>query len=424
MTKRCFMISMIAVTLPARILAQSMPTTASAMHVTIDELVGKALESAPTIQAQRLAIDRARGEAEQAALRPNPTVMSERRDQLGGSDSMTSVSGEWPLELFRRGARVKSASAAVATATAEVEEAERQLAGEVRRRAVALLVAQRRLALTEEISTSLGETYRLLARRVDEGAAPPLARDQAFVEWQRVEAQRPARRADVRAASADLCAVVGLPPATALELTDDPLAFVGRLPASPEDVRSDVRTAVRRVDAANATLNEARQMGRFDLGVFGGYSRMDSGFSQFGFGVDGSRQPIQGVFHNLSIGLSVVVPIANRNQGAVTAARAEQRAAELQRDAARLEASADLVAARARDEEARSAVHVYGSGLRSAAKKNLDVVRESFSLGRLTLSDVLAEERRYLDVEMSYVDALAVALLAHANLLQALGVTR
>ena len=67
---------------------------------------------------------------------------------------------------------------------------------------------------------------------------------------------------------------------------------------------------------------------------------------------------------------------------------------------------------------------MYDDGLRATARKNLDVVRESFALGRMTLTDVLIEQRRLLDVEMGYVDALTSAALARANLLFVSGVTR
>lgn len=416
----------VAVMWPAVLLAQT-PSAAGPppMRMTLDELVAKALSDAPDLQATRLAIDRARGDAQQAALRANPMVTTERRDEIGGSDNMTSIGVAWPLELFRRGARVSLAAAGVAVATDDVAEAERQLAGEVRRRAGALAIAERRLSVTDEIAGSLRATYESLAHRADEGAAAPLLRDQAFVEWQRFEAQRPARRADLRAASVSLCALVGLPVDTTVAIADDLPAWIGRpLPAPALDARPDVRAAAARIDAAAASISLAQREGRFDLGVSGAYSRMNEGFPQLGLTADGARIPIQGVFHNVSLGLSVTVPISNRNQGAVAGAQADRRAAERRRDAAMLQASAEIAAARAHDEEARAIVSIYASGLRATAKKNLDVVRESFTLGRLTSSDVFAEQRRYLDVEMGYIDALDAAVAARANLMQALGVTR
>ncbi len=48
------------------------------------------------------------------------------------------------------------------------------------------------------------------------------------------------------------------------------------------------------------------------------------------------------------------------------------------------------------------------------ARRNVDVMREAFELGRNTLLDVLAEQRRYLEVEMAYSEALGEAFGAQA----------
>lgn len=417
--------SVIAICIPAGGLAQTRtPPAPGPGPVTVEQLVALALERAPGMQAERQSIARARGDAQQASLRGNPTLSTEQREELGGTDRMTAVMADWPLELFRRKARVAAANSQITVADAGVAEAERQLAGQVRRRAVELLVAERRAAVTDDIAASLHDTYELLRRRVDEGASAPLLRDQAYVEWQRSEAQRPLRRAGVRIADAELRAVVGLPAYVPLAIGDD-LAALGQnpIPASV-GIRADIRQAAATITLAAAITESARQEGRFDLGVFGGYTRMANGFPQFGLNSAGTPTPIRGQFNNLSLGVSVMLPLANRNQGAIGAATAEIRAAEFREAETKLNATSEVSAARARDDEARATVKVFDDGLRAAARKNLDVVRESFTIGRMTLADVFAEQRRHLDVEMGYVDALESAALARMNLLFVLGVTR
>jgi cobalt-zinc-cadmium efflux system outer membrane protein len=392
--------------------------------MSVDQLVALALERAPGFQAQRQVIARAHAEANQASLRANPMLSTEEREEIGGTDRMTAVMVTWPLELFRRSARVAAAKAQVDVATADVAEGERQLAGEVRRRAVELMVTERRAAVTDQITASLHDTYELLRQRVTEGASAPLLRDQAYVEWQRYEAQRPLRRADVRTARTDLCAAVGLPVDTPLVIADDLAALATTSIPAPIDVRADIREAAATVASTKALAESLRQQGRMDFGVFGGYTYMSNSFPQLGLNDAGAPTPIRGTFNNLSIGLSVTLPFANRNQGAVAAATTDIKAAEFREAATRLNADAEVAAARARDEESRAALKVYDDGLRTAAQKNLDVVRESFSLGRMSLADVLAEQRRLLDVEMGYVDALAASALARINLLFVSGVTR
>jgi outer membrane protein TolC len=51
-------------------------------------------------------------------------------------------------------------------------------------------------------------------------------------------------------------------------------------------------------------------------------------------------------------------------------------------------------------------------------------VRESYELGRIRLSEVLVEQRRFLETEMAFTDALAEAYQARVALLQAQGEVR
>ena len=67
---------------------------------------------------------------------------------------------------------------------------------------------------------------------------------------------------------------------------------------------------------------------------------------------------------------------------------------------------------------------LLSGGARELALRNLDVVRETYQLGRLTLFDVLNEQRRYLDFESGYTEALAEAFAARTALQRATGVMR
>ena len=117
----------------------------------------------------------------------------------------------------------------------------------------------------------------------------------------------------------------------------------------------------------------------------------------------------------------VTIPVLNRNQGEVAAARAQRAAAASGYEAAQLGANAEIAAARALDEHARQAVRLYTSGVQRLARQNLAVVAESYELGRVTVFDVLAEQRRYLEVERAYTDTLRAAYEAKTALYRALG---
>jgi outer membrane protein, heavy metal efflux system len=421
--------------------ALAQPTTApteSARYVAsdgvgVDGLIEMALARSPSLQSSRTRIDVARGQVVQAGLRPNPTVSTERRDEVGGTDNQSSVMLQWPLDLFRRSSRVQEAERGLEVSRHRVDDAARLLAADVRAQAGQLLAAVRQLEVASQLAAATKQTHDLLASRVNEGAAPPLERDVAFVEWQRTEANAQRLRGEADAALAQLKAVVGLDPASPLVLREalEPLVlreqhdppFAQREPTTTvAGQRADVRVAQAMVGQAASQADRARREGRFDVTLFGGYMRMDAGFPQLGFDQSGELTRVHGIFHNVSVGAMVTLPWLNRNQGAVASAEAERRAAEYEHAARQLVAGAEITAARARADAARRALTAYTSGLREVARRNLDVVRESYQLGRVSLFDVIAEQRRYLETEMAYTDALTSAFEARTALTRALGV--
>ena len=158
-----------------------------------------------------------------------------------------------------------------------------------------------------------------------------------------------------------------------------------------------------------------------DVSLFGGYMRMDSGFPQLGLSPAGTPERVRGQFHYVSAGATVMLPILNRNQGASAAARAERASAEEQRRALALAAGAQVAGATARARRAQQALEAYRQDTRDLARRNLDVVRQTFELGRMTIFDVMAEQRRYLDFERAYTMTLLEAWEARAELARALG---
>ena len=93
-------------------------------------------------------------------------------------------------------------------------------------------------------------------------------------------------------------------------------------------------------------------------------------------------------------------------------------------EAARLSAETEIAAARAEDQRAKDAVRLYSGEVRMLARQNLDVVRQSYELGRTTIFEVLAEQKRFLDQERAYTETLRLAYEARTALKRAVGETR
>ena len=158
--------------------------------LSLDQAIARAIEQEPSLRAARSQVEVAQGTKLQASLRPNPSFSFERREEPGGTDNLTTVGVEWPLDLFRREGRIAVAEREVTVAQLSAADRERLLVAEVRMRYGDVLATIRDLALFDELVTATQQQYALLRSRVEEGASPPLERDLLDVEFRRVQAER------------------------------------------------------------------------------------------------------------------------------------------------------------------------------------------------------------------------------------------
>ena len=119
--------------------------------------------------------------------------------------------------------------------------------------------------------------------------------------------------------------------------------------------------------------------------------------------------------------VTITLPVRNQNQGNVAAARAETAAAERRVELAVLTIRQEVDAAYTQYEAAQRSLEIYARGVREVARQNLDVVRKSYDLGRGTLLDVIAEQRRYIEVETGYTEALKQVYSAAVDIERAVG---
>jgi cobalt-zinc-cadmium efflux system outer membrane protein len=308
--------------------------------ISVSEAISRALALQPELRAAREQIAIARGMRLQAGLRPNPTLSFEQRQQWDGEDNQTMVGLEWPLDLSRRGPRVAMATREVEAVEQSVADRARTLAADVRLKYGAVAAAIRALAIADELAVSAERDLESRRSRVAQGASPPLERDMLDVEYRRLESERLLVEGMVEAAMIELKRLLGSSAAAPLRIRDTIETLVAdqsaSLPSAASIERADVREADARMQLAGARIERARAEGGFDLSLFGSYMQMATGFSQQGFNSAGGLEPIQGTFRYLVGGATLMLPLRNRIQGEVAAARAERAGAEAPLDAVRL----------------------------------------------------------------------------------------
>lgn len=395
-------------------------------RLSLSDAMALAVSREPATRAAKADVEVARGTRLQASLRANPSVSVERRAEPGGTDSATEIGVEWPLELFRRGSRVAVADAELAVAEHDEADVRRQLAGDVAAAYGEVAGTLREIAIMDEVLAASMKQLELLRAGVAQGATRSLDRDIVAVEMRKLQAERLVQVGRSERALVRLKRLLGMTPDAPLGITqslEELVASFG-LDAAAGATRPDVLASEARVRAEEQRLAAARNESRPDIRLFGSYMRMDAGFPQRGFSMAGNIDRVRGQFNYLSAGAMVTVPLWNRQQGSIAAAMAAREAAEARLEGARLTAVSEAAEARAWNDRARSALSLYADEIRPLARRNLETVRETYQLGRATVFDVLAEQRRYLEAEGAYTQVLTEVFASRVSLRRATGEIR
>lgn len=396
--------------------------------MTADQAVELALRANPELVAMKN--EAAAGEAllKQARLRANPSLETGGTRQANGPDNSLMVQAELPLELGgRRSARIRVAEQELEIRRQAAAEKERDLAAGVRIKFGEVLATIFKLSFTEEMLAEATQNFDLVAARVTEGRRSPLEQNLELVELNRIRAVREAGEGTVEVGMFELRNLLGMQPEAPLRLrgTFDDLLFS---PTPPREIatsqalqtRPDLAGA-RAVEAlAAARIGQARAEGRIDADVMLGYQRMKSGFPLLGIEEGtGALLPIDSKFHFFTFGVRLQLPVFDRKQGMIAAAKLELEAARSRREFGELTVKREIAVAYARHNRALRAMEIYRVGVRDQAKINLSVVRQTFELGSKTLLDYIAEHHRYIETENGFIDAQLEAYLARTEILRA-----
>ena len=393
---------------------------------TADELVAYALANNAELEAVRREVEAAEALIKQANLRANPNLeLSGSKNPVTPSNGLM-VKGSLPLELYgRRGARVKIAERETEVRRQVFADRQRLLAAEVRSKFGETLALVLKLLFVEETLTVTTQNYRLVAARVNEGKTAPLEQNMEAVELNRIRAMRETSEGQAEIALLELKNLVGMPPETPLRLRGDFADLLDPLPPAEIAVeqalinRPDLQTARALVNLGEAQIEQAKIQGKLDASVSAGYQRMRQGFPQRGFDDNGQLTPIRELANVFSVGVTLELPVFNKNQGAIEAAVLEKNAAQKRLEFGELTVRREVAVAFTRYESAARAMEIYRVGVEKLAAINLGVVRQTYELGARSLLDYIAEQRRYIQIKDDFIDAQLQVYLARVEILRA-----
>ncbi|PZP03679.1 MAG: type I secretion protein TolC [Pseudomonas protegens] len=362
--------------------------------LSLDSALARAFANNPELAAARWEIDIAQGARQQAGLIPNPVLSVDAEDTRRDSRT-TSVKLSQALELGgKRGARVDVASRGQELAALELERRRNQLRADVLDAYYAALRAQERTQLAGR-SLALAERGVAVAQgRVNAGKASPVEATRAQVQLAevRLELNRGQMEQDnayrrlamvTGAATSDFAGVQEQP--LALAALPAPAQLLGRLPETTE-LRLAEQEVVQR--EASLGLEKAQRIPDLDVSVGSQYDAS-------------ARERV-----NL-VGLSMPLPLFNRNQGNVlSAARRADQARDL-RNATELRLRTETRQALEQWNTARGEVQSFNQTILPAAQRAVDSATQGFEMGKFSFLDVLDAQRTLIGARTQYLAAVA-----------------
>ena len=399
--------------------------------ITLEDLVRASLARNRSVLAFQQRLAQTQALSRQAGARPAPTVEAEgvsgRPLGSAGEDQFSATFAQRVETFGKRNGRVRVAEISVALAEAELAERSIQLAYEIETGYVSVVYERERIAVLDRVSESLRESRRLTDARVREGDAAPLEAQLLAVEQSRVDAQRADATGRLITAELELRRLTGLAPTDALPTIGPPTG--GKVALSLEELisrakekRADLRSARLLEQQGEAEIILAKADARPDVTLSARYAHNNTRLdNQYGFTAAGVLTPLREQYNTLSVGVSVPIMTQRHSQGAIEAAVAGAASARLRREY--LESSIPLEVQRAY-ERWTAAMHtrdLFRDGVIEQSTKNLSVVRQAYQLGQLRLLDVLSEQRRLTETELSYLDARVGVARALADLERATG---
>jgi len=362
----------------------------------LDEFVQLAMQNHPRLRAAQAAVEAARGKAVQARLYPNP-VIAGFSPQIAGDQSQWS--GTAAQDIVTAG-KLRLAEQA---ALREVQRAEYELIrarfdvlADVRRSFYSLLVSQRRVEIFNLLLDIAKRSYEI-GRQLAEAGEGTKA-DVLFwsIERDRAEVRLLNAGVFIETGRREVAAAVGLPRADVGRIEGD---LLRRLPNFDLKTLQDAvvqanalpRAAEAEIARAQWALERAVVQPIPNVNLMGGYQRQ--------VGIPAMDQGL--------VQVMMAVPLFDRNQGNIRAARADIATSRANLRGVELDLATRTAQAVATYRTSQRLTEWYDEYILPKAKETVQLTQTLYARGEVTFLSLLQAQKILTETELAFVEAQA-----------------
>ncbi|NWN48449.1 TolC family protein [Pseudomonas sp. MAFF 301514] len=369
---------------------------AQAQTLTLDSALQTAFANNPDLAAAQWDIDIAQGDRQQAGLLPNPVLSLDAEDTRRNSRT-TSIKLSQTLELGgKRGARIDVASRAQDAASLTLEQRRNALRADVIDNYYGALRAQERLDLAQRSMAVAERGLGVANGRVTAGKASPVEATRAQVQLSEMRLELNRAQVGLTDAYRRLAASTGSAGADSQAVATPSQSTPPLPPLAQLLTRLEQTTELRLAELnilqteASVGLEKAQRIPDLDVSIG----------SQYDASV---RERV-----NL-VGVSMPIPLFNRNQGNVLAATRRADQARDLRNATELRLRTETRQALDLWQTANTEVRAFNQQILPAAQSAVDSATRGFEMGKFSFLDVLDAQRTLIAARTQYLTATAQA---------------
>ena len=389
---------------------QQTVVTVPATPLSLAKAIELALEGNPEVAAATRQLEATEGQVLQGRARPNPALAYSLED-VRSKTRTQSWQLTLPVELGgKRAARTTAAEKSREQAQAQLAELKATVRANVAAAYFDVLTAQERLVLARDSVTLAKSSTDTVAKRVAAGKVSPVEESKARVAEAGVRVELIQASSEQRNALSRLFALLGRidAPFSVLEGKADDLPTVPTLADLQSLISSSPGVVLARIEVdRRKALTDLEQSKRVpDVTVSVGMQRSN----------ETQRNA-------LLFGVSVPLPVFDRNQGnLLEALRLEEKARdELQGTTVRLHS--EVAQARERLATIAAEIQALQQDVLPGAKSAYDAATIGFENGKFNFLEVLDAQRTYFTAKSQYLKALGEAHRAAADVDRLLGGT-
>ena len=381
---------------------------AAAEPLSLAKAIELALEGNPEVAAAKRQWEATEGQVLQGRSRPNPELAYSLEDTRSKTRTQ-SWQLNLPVELGgKRAARTKAAEKTREQAQAQLAELQATVRANVAAAYFDVLTAQERLVLARDSAALAKSSTDTVSKRVAAGKVSPVEESKARVAEAGVRVELAQAASEQRNALSRLFALLGRidAPYTVLEGKAENLPSVPSLADLQPLISSAPGVVLARIEVdrrkALTALEQSKRVPDVTVSV----------------GMQRSNETQRNV---LLFGVSVPLPIFDRNQGNLLEALKLEDKARDELQAATVRLHSEVAQARERLSTITAEVQSLQQDVLPGAKSAYDAATIGFENGKYNFLEVLDAQRTYFTAKSQYLKALGEAHRAAADIDRLLG---